>query len=124
MLPIHVAEFVQSAQECDDARVAGLRPDHGGDRSPGTEDPDPIGLTCGLSRRDAGHAEYPEGEAAEEGAPIHQSITTSVCSWSNAGIHRPKQWIRHQCGERSRLPAEASNAGLGPVQRVVRRWLR
>src|SRR5262245_62965074 len=98
MLSVYVAELVQSAQERDDARVPGLRPDHVGDHSTGTEDPDPVALARRLTGREAGHAEDPDGQAANEGAPVHQSITTSVCIWNDAGIRRSQQsWICHQC---------------------------
>ena len=42
------------------------------------EDPDPIHLARGLGGSDAGHRKDPEGEAADAGAPVHQSITSSV----------------------------------------------
>ena len=49
----------------------GSGPDHVGGR-PAAEDPDPIDLARGLGGGGAGPREGREGEAAEEGAPVHE----------------------------------------------------
>jgi hypothetical protein len=98
MLSIHVAELVQSAQECVDERVPGLGPDHARDLER-TEEPDPIDLARRLGGGRAGQREGPEGHA-HEGAPIHHSITSSVQEPSR---HRPTGTCAvRECGERPR----------------------
>src|SRR5713226_2209944 len=89
MLSVHVAELVQSAQGCADGRVPGPGPDHVGGRATTGEDPDPIDLARGLGAGGARRREGREGEAADEGAPVHHSITWSARSSSDGGIVRP-----------------------------------
>ena len=70
------------------AGTPGLGPDHVGGH-PKTEDPDPVDLARGLGGGGAGHREGPEGEAAEEGAPVHHSMTWSARSRIDGGMVRP-----------------------------------
>jgi hypothetical protein len=55
----------------------GAGADHIGGRGNRTQDADPVDLARGLGARDVRHREGAEGEAADEGAPVHQSITSS-----------------------------------------------
>ena len=66
-----------------------LGPNHVGSRLEGTEDPDPKDLARGLDARGARHREGPEGDAADEDAPIHHSMTWSTRSRINGGMVRP-----------------------------------
>ena len=90
MLSVHVAELAQSVQERVQTRGGpGLGPDQVGCRATTAEDPDPIDLARGLGGGDARHREGPEGEAADEGPPIHQWITSSDRGSSDAdGVGR------------------------------------
>src|SRR5712692_5937790 len=100
MLSIHVAEFAQSAQKRVPVRSLGLRPDHVGGRL-NTEEPDPVDLARRLGAGNAGHHERTEGEAADEEAPVHRSITSSV--HSPKPCRRPPaatRWVLRRCGER------------------------
>src|SRR6185436_19768151 len=73
MLAIYVAELVHSAHERVRGWAPGLGPDQvGGHRQ--TEDADPSDLSCRLGRGGARHREGPEGEAADEGAPVHHGM--------------------------------------------------
>jgi len=77
MLSIHVAEFAQSALEALVEGGPGLGPGQvGGLRQ--TKDPDPIDLGRGLGGAGAGYCEGCDGQAADEGAPVHQWITSSA----------------------------------------------
>jgi hypothetical protein len=51
---------------------------------PQTEDPDPIDLARGLGADGARHREGPEGEAADEGAPVHHSMTWTALRFSTS----------------------------------------
>jgi hypothetical protein len=68
---MHVAELAQSAQERDGESVPGLGPDHVGGRRSETEYTDSVDLAPGLGAGDLRRREGPEGEAADERAPIH-----------------------------------------------------
>jgi hypothetical protein len=77
MLSIHVAELAQSAHDRLGGWAPGLGPDQVGGH-PKTQDPDPIDISRGLGGDRAGHREDRESEAAEEGAPVRHSITSSA----------------------------------------------
>ena len=72
----------------------GCGPDHVGGR-PTAEDPDPIDLARGLGGGGAGPREGREGEAADEGAPVHQGdraahwISSSARTSSAGGMVSP-----------------------------------
>jgi hypothetical protein len=74
MLAIHIAELAQSVQERTGDRAPGLGPNHVGGRS-SPEHSDSVDLARRLGAGNAGHRKQAKGEAAEEGAPVHQSIT-------------------------------------------------
>jgi hypothetical protein len=89
VLSIRVAELTQAAQERVDRGVRWLGPNHLGGLRNCSQDTDPVDPAPGLGAGDAGRHEGPDGEAFDESAPVHQTITSSVRS-RNDGFRRPR----------------------------------
>src|SRR2546426_2586044 len=72
---IHVGELAQAVQERVGGWAPRFGPDHVGGYPRETENSDARDLARGLRPGDARHREGTEGEAADESAPVHHSVT-------------------------------------------------
>src|SRR5215475_2015201 len=85
-LAFAVAKLAQAVQERARDPASRLGAGHLGGRVNRAQDPDPVDLARQLRAGDMGHGENPDCEAADERSPVHQSITSCVRSWSDAGL--------------------------------------
>jgi len=96
-------------------RITGLGSGEFGSRHADAEDPDPVDVAGRLGQSNSRHREGAKRDRADEGAAVHQSITSSVRGANDADLRWPKtSQVFPLCGERPVSPA-AEGRGCMPL---------